>query len=430
MRMITSLRYSISNDAAHSAAWQIRETRRRAPRPPETHVEALWLSRAQPERVFRSMNGESVRVLRTGERNRHEGPDYLHALVVRDGVLYRGSIEIHVEADDWWRHGHASDARYRAVVLHVALYPPRRGAELPPTVLLRDQLDAPLREAWAVLLRNGVKAACPISSMDGLADARAAMLSLLARERLDRKITRLRRRYDELRTALPPFEAYTQCAWELLARAAGYGGNEQRMEELARSLPLRSMRSLDAADRFRLAGQACEPRADAWDAREHWRVGAVRPGNRALPRLRWLIGVTDRLCDAAWWRELRRALRPDFDAAALRRLLDVRESAMSPGPMRVVEIAVNVFAPLLALAGQERRDAGMVRDAHLLYVGIHPAPPNRITHALEKVLDLAGPHDSGTQQGMIELHSEYCAQSRCGDCLLNAEYIRRSSRRP
>ena len=113
MRMITSLRYRTSNDAAHSAAWQIRETRRRAPRPPETHVEALWLSRAQPERVFRSMNGESVRVLRTGERNRHEGPDYLHALVVRDGVLYRGSIEIHVEADDWWRHGHASDARYR-----------------------------------------------------------------------------------------------------------------------------------------------------------------------------------------------------------------------------------------------------------------------------------------------------------------------------
>ncbi len=428
--MISSLPYRTPYHLAHPAVSQVRESRRRAPRPPETHVEALWLARAHPERVFRTLGGESVRVLRQGERNRHEGPDYLHALVVRDGVLCRGSIELHVEAEDWWRHGHASDARYRGVVLHVALYPPRRGVELPPTVVLRDQLDAPLREAWAEVLKNPARMKCPIGDMEGLAETRDAMLSLLARERFDRKIARLRLRYDELRTALASFEAFTQCAWELLARAAGYGGNEQRMEELARALPLRSMRPLDATSRLRLAQRACEPHTDTWDAREHWRVAAVRPGNRALPRLRWLIGITDRLCDAAWWRELRSALLPDYDATALRRLLDVRESALSPGPMRVVEIAVNVFAPLLALAGQERRDAGMVRDAHLLYVGIHPAPPNRITHALETVLDLAGPHDSGTQQGMVELHSEYCAQSRCGDCLLNAEYLRRVSRRP
>ncbi len=54
-----------------------------------------------------------------GELNDGPGPDFLGARIWLDDWQAVGEVECHVEARDWWRHGHAHDPAYQRVVLHV-----------------------------------------------------------------------------------------------------------------------------------------------------------------------------------------------------------------------------------------------------------------------------------------------------------------------
>jgi outer membrane protein assembly factor BamB len=78
------------------------------------------------------------------------GPDFRSALLAIDGAFVRGDVEIHVQARDWDRHGHATDPAYDALVLQVVFDldnapPPVRHDGVPiPTVRLSSALDVPV----------------------------------------------------------------------------------------------------------------------------------------------------------------------------------------------------------------------------------------------------------------------------------------------
>ena len=66
-----------------------------------------------------STEGHTVSILHPGRRNEDNGPDFLEAVVEIDGLRCRGDVEFHICAEDWFRHGHQQDQRYRNVVLHI-----------------------------------------------------------------------------------------------------------------------------------------------------------------------------------------------------------------------------------------------------------------------------------------------------------------------
>jgi len=377
----------------------------------------MWLDVALPERRFVSTQGSLVRVLVPGVANRHEGPDFLNAEIVVDGRLLRGHIEIHSNADDWYTHGHDTDARYDSVVLHVALYGATTDRPMPMTVVLSGQLDGPFRERWREAM--GAKPGIPCAHWTHEHDAarRDCMLLLCAIGRFERKVARFSVRYDELSTLHSGAEALLQTAWEGFARAAGYGGNEVAMERLARALPLRVV--VDAPEKHRhamLLAATGQHSGLSIDVREC----GVLPSNRVPARLRWLAVLAPALASPAWQRSIRDIVMagPGTAVSQLHSLLRACTSDGAPGPDRCTELLVNVIAPMAKLYADIHMRQELSKAATALYHSIHPAPQNNITRRVASAIGLSMPCSSGQQQGMIELYTEFCTRERCRDCLL------------
>ncbi|MDT8325047.1 MAG: DUF2851 family protein, partial [Bacteroidota bacterium] len=157
---------------------------------PEEHVIALWLRELRPERRFMLHDGKSLRVIETGRRNLHDGPDFLDARIVVDDRLLRGDIEVHTREGDWRRHGHGNDVRYRGVVLHVCLYAEATKRADIPLLVLATEMDAPLRSSWAALRRELHAFPCAAPGVPPSPALTGAMLALTAAERFARKCGR------------------------------------------------------------------------------------------------------------------------------------------------------------------------------------------------------------------------------------------------
>jgi len=111
---------------------------------PESEVVCLWQRRVLSGVVLATVHGEPVKVLYPGRMNDGHGADFRDAVVVIDGRMLKGDIEIHIRSSDWQAHGHHRDVAYDRVVLHVVMRDNSRTATrlssgLPVPVVALDQ---------------------------------------------------------------------------------------------------------------------------------------------------------------------------------------------------------------------------------------------------------------------------------------------------
>ena len=390
---------------------------------PEEHVIALWLRELRPERVFSLCGGRALRVIDAGIRNLHDGPDFLDARIVLDGRLMRGAIEVHTREGDWQRHGHGGDVRYRDVILHVCLYAePTKRTDI-PVLVLASEMAAPLRTSWASVRKTLHAFPCAAAKPESAAADFGAMLALTAAERFSRKCERINRRHSALCREMSSPEAWRQVMYESVARAAGYGGNEKEMEALAAAVPLVTLAGIEPAGRYAYFLEAAGFRdgdgAPLFE-RHVWRSARVLPHNRVRHRLRWFAGWCGRLNERVWWRAAIATLnRGERDTRQWGTLFTTTETAESPGRDRVCELLVNVCAPLFRVYAEGRGDGALAHKAAALYFTCVPAPHNRHTRALGGAFDRKC-IDTQDQQGMTELHGNYCLTGRCQACLCRA----------
>ncbi len=78
----------------------------------------IWQSHANKRRSL-FWKGNTLKIIDSGELNRHYGPDIQHARFEFNGTIFQGSVEFHVNIDDWYKHQHHYDPLYQDVLLHV-----------------------------------------------------------------------------------------------------------------------------------------------------------------------------------------------------------------------------------------------------------------------------------------------------------------------
>src|SRR3954465_8232897 len=92
---------------------------------PEKLLQKIWLRGDFDGASAATTDGRRVRILHPGKWNLLGGPDFRGArLRFCAGAEINGDVEVHLRATDWDAHGHARDAAYDGVVLHVLLFPP------------------------------------------------------------------------------------------------------------------------------------------------------------------------------------------------------------------------------------------------------------------------------------------------------------------
>ncbi len=63
--------------------------------------------------------GAKIEILFPGKININSGPDFQNAKIKIDGVLWFGTVELHVRSSDWKKHQHQKNLAYENVILHV-----------------------------------------------------------------------------------------------------------------------------------------------------------------------------------------------------------------------------------------------------------------------------------------------------------------------
>jgi len=85
----------------------------------EDFLHYLWKYKKCNVLQFKTVNGESIKIVSVGQHNSDAGPDFFNAQLRIDGQLWAGNVEIHIKSSDWYAHNHEIDPNYDNVILHV-----------------------------------------------------------------------------------------------------------------------------------------------------------------------------------------------------------------------------------------------------------------------------------------------------------------------
>lgn len=450
------------------AVGMLRESRARHGAPPERWLQEIWAHQRLRRAELRTLDGHPLTVLHPGFWNHEAGPDFLQAVVqLGDQEPVSGDIEIDLASGNWKSHGHAGNAAYHNVVLHVVWESPANPtAATLPTLALRDALDAPVEEleSWV-----GGAGDAPVESLAGHcaaplrqlpAPALADILRQAAHARLQSKASLFRARARDA--------GWHQALWEGVFRALGYKQNGWAMQRLAELLPFARSHPLltpDARNAWeaRLLGLSgllpSEPHAGTrarrlwdlwWRERETfdsrvlpaalWRLNGVRPANHPQRRLAlasaWIADPEWETRLETWFREC--SPGPDAERSLLTALgsatdgfwrrhytLESRELPEAPpllGTGRTNDLAVNAILPWLWARADAGADPAVRQRVENLYFE-WPAGEDNATLKLARARlvgtdALPGRRTAAYQQGLLQIVRDFCSYSNavCDQC--------------
>jgi Protein of unknown function (DUF2851) len=218
--------------------------------PPSEHLlHLLWQRQELLRQPLMVLDQQPVTIYRPGRWSRGRGPDFLDAKVrFGDGPIRVGAVEVHVQASDWFRHGHDLDPAYTKVLLHVVWYNDLGVRELVdvngreiPQLALSEALASPLAEVQSLLenerLPTGHGARltpCQQSLLEMSTETIGHLLEMVGEERWRQKANRIALRVER--------RGVEQALYETLMESLGFQGNRMPFWHLARLAPVDRIR--------------------------------------------------------------------------------------------------------------------------------------------------------------------------------------------
>ncbi len=85
----------------------------------EDFLHYLWKFKKFDTLNLKTFNGEEITIVNVGQYLELAGPDFFNAQIVIGKQKWAGNVEIHLKSSDWYVHHHERDAAYENVILHV-----------------------------------------------------------------------------------------------------------------------------------------------------------------------------------------------------------------------------------------------------------------------------------------------------------------------
>lgn len=85
----------------------------------EELLQFIWLHQYFNKTELVTEQLQQLQIVQPGILNKNQGPDFINAAIIVDGIKLYGSIELHVKTSLWQKHKHSTDDNYKNVILHV-----------------------------------------------------------------------------------------------------------------------------------------------------------------------------------------------------------------------------------------------------------------------------------------------------------------------
>lgn len=414
----------------------------------EALLHYLWEHRLMRQSDMVTVDGSRIVILDPGLHNNDAGPDFFNAKIIIDDQTWVGNVEIHVNASDWYRHGHQFDPAYDNVILHVVGHSDKRVLDRNEKVI--PQMILPYSEdyhkRYAEMVNNGSRLPCAADLADIPSLYISDWITSLGFERLYDKVERVLKALNRLDGD------WQATAYVTLARALGFGTNSDAFERLAYACPLRPLLkhrndvSLLEAALFGQAGLLNTVVDDPADKeyverlrKDHaffcnkyglnpeqtstWKMARMRPPNFPQRRIALLVSMIASGFDFG------RRFVTVTDEKSARALFDAslqgywvnhydfgKQSAHSPRALSndsVSVLIINVVAPLLYAYGLEYASDERTDYAVAL---LHSLKPE--SNFIVNIFTDAGIpcDDAFTSQALIQLRRAYCEPRKCLFC--------------
>lgn len=423
----------------------------------ETLLHYLWQCQYFDRHDLCTTQGEPIVVHHPGVYNPHAGADFQQARIRIGSLTWVGSVEMHVQASLWKRHGHDDDAAYENVILHVVWYNDqpvlREDGSTLPTLVLHDRVSPVLLERYRKLINSPDTIPCSGS----LHRVRGITLWGM----MDRALAhRLQGKSDEVMALHERnHQDWEETCYQVLARNFGFKVNAEPFLRLAQRLPLRTL--LKHGDKleqveamlFGMSGLLPPLITDDDDytallRREYkilrqkfnlkpqelhpvqWRFMRLRPAN--FPTIRMaqfaaLVQVRKNLFSqlmeaerfeqlvnvflvspSSYWQRHYQFGRPARDVSAM-------------GRGSIYNLIINTAVPLL-VAYSKQHDEQVYMDRAL---GFLHRIPSELNHIIAQWTALDVPVKSAfDSQSLIELYNSFCLKRRCLDCNIGAALLK------
>lgn len=387
----------------------------------------------------------SLEVIDPGVYNPHAGPDFFNAKIRLGDMLWVGSVELHHSAQEWHTHGHDTDDAYRGVVLHVvevadAVSIDSLGRRIPTATM---SIGSDLKARADYLVSHATQLACAPLDYRLPAGTIEPELERLARERIVAKA-------EAIYTLWTSLQDWYEVLYTMLMRHLGLGLNNDAMERLARSLPLRCLRKqIDHSEQVEalVLGQAglldMLPESDyrallmreySFLARKYelsplspsvWRLARTRPASFPTRRLLQLCALlrSDRLAVERWVEaSTPEALDALFDLDASSPYWQGQQGlSVRLGRATRQILAINVAIPLrVAWARMQGWEEQAIEQA-LALQRLLPAEDNRYTR-LFRSAGIEARH-AADGQALAQRYKAYCIQRKCIHCLWGRQLL-------
>ncbi len=130
----------------------------------EKLLQFIWQFQYFNQSFLNLTDGNSIRIIKPGQLNTNQGPDFIASEIVINKTRWVGNIELHVNASDWYKHMHHTDKRYANIILHVVWNDdvPVKDAlgNLLPTLVLQDKVANILLDRYESLMKAQTQLPC------------------------------------------------------------------------------------------------------------------------------------------------------------------------------------------------------------------------------------------------------------------------------
>ncbi len=421
----------------------------------EEFLHYLWKFKKFNTSNLQTTTQQAISIQHSGQYLQLAGPDFFNAQIRIDNQKWAGNVEIHVKSSDWYLHHHESDAAYDNVILHVVwehdivIY--RKDNTEIPTLVIKEYVAPDTIAQYQALLfpKTWIYCERQIAYIDAFAIHH--WQERLFFERLERKSS-----------PIALLLSQTQNDWEtilfcMLARNFGLNTNGETFFKVAQSIPFPMLRkeSHEVANIEALllgkAGLLDEDKEDVYFKNlksifaylslkyrlsthefEPVQFFKHRPDNFPTIRLSQLANLYhshrnlfSKIVEADTIQKLYALFRVSassywqthyqFDAASPKKSKSLSKAFIDL-------IIINTIVPIqFAYARSQGYDN--IDKAINLLESIAPEQNGII----QKFQDFGvAVHNAFESQAMLQLKNEYCNKSKCLDCAIGIELLKRN----